>query len=225
MSVDLRADVDPARLTALMQRMQALKSQVDGGEYPMAKVLRNAARDFAQAAYQATRSAATTRTPFLQVPDKRGGRYYRAYLERVRTNQLLHGGRHELRPGMYLKGAMRWVRKVPVKRPGLRGGKTPNPPYPVAKGFARASWIGVFRELGMTTARPASRVPESVTRAGTADFQPREITLADRLSYIGRLDAMDAIVPRGMAAAAGRLERGCAEKARQLEESWARWMA
>jgi hypothetical protein len=224
-SVAVQATWDEAELAALARRMQALKSQLDGGDYPLSKVLRNAARDFAQSAYAHTRSAAVRRTPFLQVPDKRGGRYLAAYEAAVASNLRNHGGRHELRPGMYVRGGMRWIRKARMKNPGSRGGTTGNPPYPVAKGFARATWIGVFRGLGMTTQRPAANVPESATRAGQAEQRPREIVLTDRLSYIERLDRMDAIVSQGMEAARSRLQRGCEEKARQLEQSWVRWMA
>lgn len=216
MSIAPRVQVDMAKLASLMRRMQQLKSEADGGEYPMAKVLRNAARDFAQEAYAATRSAAVSRTPFLQVPDRRGSTYYNAYKAR-----LLSGA--AVTPGMTIRGAMRWVKKRRVKHLGLRGGRTPNPPYPVAKGFARATWIGVFRGLGMTTRRPAERIPEAATRAGTVTQEPHRIDLADRLSYIGRLDARDAIVARGVAAAIGRLETGCAQKAEALERRWQQW--
>lgn len=186
--MSVQASYDPRDLSALIRRMQRVQSQITGGDYPMAKVLRNAGRDFAQTAYQSTRRAAVRTTPFLRVPAQGGG--------------------------------TRWVRKRRAKRPGLRGGATPQPPYPVAVGYARASWIGVFRDLGMGTRRPAARVPESVTRSSQATSAPMVTEVSNRLSYIGRLDARDGLVARGLDAARQRLTRALETKSRQLEDRW-----
>lgn len=192
-------------------------------EVPVAKVLRNAARDFAHGAYRATGTAAVSRSPFLQVPDKRGGKYGRAYMERAARASA--AGEALLAPGTYLRGAMRWIRKTPARRPGSRGGHTPNPPYPVAKGFARASWIGVFRGLGMTTQRPARNVPASAVRIGQVESlaeggQPA-LEIVDRLSYIARLDARDGVTAAGLRLAQQTMERELDREARRLERLFA----
>lgn len=202
---------DPRRFAESATLMAQLKA------VPVDKVLRNAARDFAHGAYRATRSAAVRKTDFLQVPDKRDGRYYRAFRAAQAANERNHGGRHVLAPNMYVRGGMRWIRRRAVRRPGLRGGTTPNPPYPVAKGFARASWIGVFRSLGMQTQRPAASVPPAAVEIGQAEQARGRLDIVDRLSYIGSLDARDGIVAAGLARAESIIVRELDREARRME--------
>lgn len=159
-------------------------------DVPIGKVLRNAGRDFGMEAYRSTPTAAVTRTNFLRVPDTRPG------------------------------GRWRWVRRAKVRRPGSRGGRTPNPPYPVAKGFARATWIGVFRDLGMTTRRPARYVPPAAVELGEATERPREVVIRDVLSYIGKLDARGGIAYRGMLKAQQTAERELERQAERMRAMW-----
>ena len=216
---------DPVTFAECVRLMSRLK------EVPVAKVLRNAGRDFAHAAYKQTGSAAVRSSPFLEVPNKRGGTYANAFAARQASNARNHGssihpeGRHVLKPGMYIRGAMRWVKKTKVKKLGSRGGTTPQPPYPVAKGFARASFIGVFRGLGMTSQRPARNVPPAAMQIGQVSDRAQDaramLEIMDRLSYIGKLDARDGIVDAGMNAAQQTMERELDREARRMEKLFA----
>lgn len=189
---------------------QCIRLMAQAKEVPISKVLRNAARDFAHGAYKTTATAAVRSTPFLRV--RKNDRPLQYSQQDIRNAVEI---------GANIRTYYRWVKKTKVRRLGSRGGITPNPPYPVAKGFARASWIGVFRGLGMTTAKPAANVPPAAVQIGQVQGDATGLELVDRLSYIGTLDARDGIVQAGMSRAYEIMDRELKREATRLEKLFA----
>ncbi len=157
---------------------------------PLDKVLRNASRDFVKAAYFGTPTAKTSRTRFLLVPGRA-----------KRTINTQNGPAH-------------WV----LKKKSRQGSRW-DPPFPVRKGYAKATWIGAMRALGMVTGNPGqhssapgfSRV--NFTGSGVTDLAA-EIT--NSISYISRLDRRADFTSRGIAAATAKIEGELARMAAKL---------
>ena len=150
---------------------------------PLAKVVRNAARDFAQAARRATPVASKSRSEYYRVRDRRTGEW-----------RYLHVSMLEGRS----RKSLRNLRKVRIY-----------------KGWSRASWIGVFRALGMGTSRPPARLPSRVEAISDAmATETRDTASAIIEDYI-RFDAFGRgsdsrsaeIAQAGFALAAQRMAR------------------
>lgn len=147
---------------------------------PLEKVLRNASRDFVKAAYFGTPTARTSRTPFLLVPGPAR-----------RTIATQNGPAH-------------WVRKTK----SARGSKW-DPPFAVRKGYAKATWIGAMRALGMGSGNPGNHT--TAPGYSRVRFQGSGLTdlaaeLTNQLSYISRLDRRVDFSSRGIAAASAKIE-------------------
>lgn len=98
----------------LMEALARLK------QVPLAKVMRNAARDFVAGAYQATPLA-----------KERGEGGYLELLDRKRT-----------------ESGAKVVRYIPAPKPGRKRSLWTRW-HTYARGWSRASWIGIMRDLGM----------------------------------------------------------------------------
>jgi len=94
---------------------------------PLAKVVRNASRDFASEAYRNTPIAKVSRSEYYYYHDKGGQIHFL----------------HESQVGKRKKGSK--LHKVRIHR-----------------GWSRASWIGVFRALGMSMPARKASLPEKV---------------------------------------------------------------
>lgn len=167
------ADTDTNEL-AHLDNMIKMLSSIRG--IPLAKVLRNAAKDVAQGAYRATPMAKITRSPVY-------------FLKNPRT------------------GSPRWVNRVSY---GKDGPLRPHPKWrKVSKGFAKASWVAIMRNLGMGTGS-SSRYPsaqkEGAVVASASDKEPHPfVRMIDALSYLGKLDQTNGIAQAGIRLAESRL--------------------
>lgn len=92
-------------------------------QIPLAKVIRNATKDFVQAAYKVTPLARTDKSQFFVYKDSKGQRRF-LHESQVSANTKLHRVR-------------------------------------IAKGWSKASWIGIMRSLGMTSKSKPAIVPNA----------------------------------------------------------------
>lgn len=105
----------------LMQALASLKN------VPLAKVVRNASRDFAQEAFKNTPTAQISKSEYYYYHDRNGQIHFL----------------HESQVGKRKKGSK--LRKVRIH-----------------KGWSKASWIGVFRALGISMQSRKASLPEKV---------------------------------------------------------------
>lgn len=156
---------------------------------PVSKVVRNASKDFAQGAYNATPVAKISKSEYYYVKDQ--GRY-------------LHQSQLEGRKRLYKHG----IYKVRVR-----------------KGWSKASWIGVFRALGMSANVVSQRLPQKVETlsgvviSGTPTDAKAAITDCIRFDgWGGGSDrSSDAVRKSGFALAAKRIE---GEVNRMIARQW-----
>lgn len=145
--MDVKLDV-----RGMMEALAELK------QIPLAKVVRNAARDFVQAAFRATPTAKVGRAQYYRA--KTNGRTW--YIPVAKTNGRRVRG---------LKKSGVEVRKVAIRR-----------------GWSRSTWLGAMQALGMASkARPA-RMPEAVERKSTASSGGAQATPSVVISDEFRLD-------------------------------------
>lgn len=167
------------RVFVRINTAQMLRLFADLKGVPLAKVIRNAARDFAQAALKATPLAKIRSSPYARITLAGGGTRY-ARLDR-------YGG-----------STLRNLRK---KKYRIR----------INRGWSRASWIGVFRALGMEKAPHApARLPAAVETIGRADMDgddtsPR-VRILDEIRFDGLPGTEDAIIDAGLGLAAKRID-------------------
>jgi len=179
-------EAELARLNRAMLKIQAVKG------VPMAKVIRNAARDFVQEAYRATPLAKKRQTDFLYLGKKRPP----------------HGGR----------GRPRWVRKEPTK-----SGSRWDPPFSIARGFSKSSWIGMMRQLGMNGKRSDHASAAVYGDVFTSQANDKMFTeLVNTLPWIGKLDDRKGIQLRGIRKATERIERELIRLGEQIEDDWSK---
>ena len=113
-------------ISGIMEALARLK------DIPVAKVVRNASRDFAQAAWQHTPLAKVSRSEFY-------------YYWKDGEKKFLH----ESQIGKRKRGSK--LRKVRIH-----------------KGWSKASWIGIFRALGMSLKTATGRLPQAVEHISNA---------------------------------------------------------
>ena len=112
---------------------------------PMAKVIRNAARDFARAAFYKTPTAAIKKSEYLWYRGKDGKIHY--LHERLAEKQaytVVVDGKKRRRT--------KWVAKYGLTGETLRR-------VMVGKGWSKASWTGVFRALGLPPPNKPKYIP------------------------------------------------------------------
>lgn len=159
-------------------------------QIPLGKVLRNMARDFVQGAYKATPIAKRSKSEFYWYIDAKTG--VRKYLH---TSQV-----KKAKPYIASADGLRKVR--------------------IAKGWSRAVWIGVMRDLGMTPKSAPAGV-KAAPRYGNAEAQLSNanpsITLAAGIHFEALAGADNAIVAAGEALAYKRVS---ADIERVLKKAW-----
>ena len=180
-------DIPKAELARLEQAMLRISSSKN---VPMEKVVRNAARDFTQAAYRATPTA------------------------KVRQTNFLYLGKKNPPFGGY--GRPRWVKKEPTQ-----SGSRWDPPFRVARGYSKSSWIGMMRELGMSGKRTTH---QQATRYGDAYKMKAPgkvfVQLINRLPWIAKLDRRANIRRRGVAHAVNRIEKELVRMGEKIEREF-----
>lgn len=146
---------------------------------PIAKVIRNASRDFAQASQKATPIANKSKSEF----------YY--FWENGQKRFL-----HESQVGKVKRGSK--LRKVRIHR-----------------GWSKASWMGIFRALGMSLRMSTNRLPQAVEHlsnaitSGTQTTAKTVMTDAIRFDRFGQSQdtRTDNIAREGFALAAKRIQK------------------
>lgn len=169
--IDIGVKIDAAGLVAALA---ALKN------VPVAKVVRNASRDFAQAAHKATPVAKIGRSEYYKYFDKSGQPHF--------LHESMVVGRKS--------------------RKGLRKVR-------VHKGWSRASWLGIFRALGISMRIPFQRLPnkvEHISHAITRGSQTDStVTMTDYIHFdqFGRAHdtRTDAVAKAGFELAAKRITK------------------
>ena len=176
---------------------------------PMAKVIRNASRDFAQAAYKATPTAVKSSSDYYWYKGADGKRHYlHKRMVKRKTFRAADGSKRRkwvLKSGRDLEGSLHKVR--------------------VAKGWSKASWIGVFRALGMDAPKRAKTAPEkaetlsSIAEAASGATAKATITDIIRFNRFGKgTDTRSGEIARaGYALAAKRIMR---DVVKTLKEAW-----
>ena len=172
--------IDP---TGLVSALASLKN------VPLAKVVRNASRDFAQAAQKATPVAQTGKSEYYKWFDKQGQPHF-------------------LHESMLVGRSRRSLRKVRVY-----------------KGWSRASWLGIFRALGVSMRIPVQRLPgkvEHISNAITSGSQTDStVTMTDYIHFdkFGRVQdtRTDAVAKAGFELAAKRITKAVNE---ELSRQW-----
>ena len=202
----------------LMDALARLKS------IPLAKVVRNAARDYVQAAEKVTPLAKQGKSRYVKAAYYAVGDVsYTTKKGKVKTRRdfLRNGNGHKIRTGNY------WY--IPADRVGsLKASKKTGlviRKVRVSKGWSKMTWVGAMRELGMTTkSRPAS-LPASVEAKSHTAQQGGDnpsITITDefRFDRFGRSTtdaAFGRISSSGFALAAKRMSN---EYERMIKETW-----
>ncbi len=158
----------------------------------VAKVLRNASRDFVQAAYKATPIAQMKVSPYYVVRDRNGVKRY------------IHESRMRGRTNAGIGRARRVV---------------------IARGWSKATWIGVMRQLQMRAKNKPSNVPEAALMySGMRMTQTQDtasVTINDNIRFDRFGKSSDSklveIAQAGFRLAAERLTK---DWTRQLEKEW-----
>lgn len=177
---------------------------------PMAKVIRNASRDFAQAAYKATPTAVKAKSDYYWYKGKDGKRHYlHSRMVRRKTVTGADGAKRKkwvLKSGRETEGDIHKVR--------------------IAKGWSKASWIGVFKALGMEkipnrakTAPAAAETLSSIAEAASGATASATITDIIRFNAFGKsTDTRSGEIARaGYALAAKRIT---GDVTKMLKKAW-----
>lgn len=176
-------------LDDLMRKMAAAK------DIPIGKVVRNAARDYVHAAYLTTPRANRSKTAFLIVPG-RG----RLSGRNIWVNKLAPRKTVQSNPSVFPS----------VIPKGHRRRANLSPPYECGAGYAKASWVGLMRALGMNGGGGGRAFPFAANYA-KLDFIAENggavVELKNALWYIMRLDRRAGIAHAGIALAEGRISR------------------
>ena len=187
---------DAAKFQRLMTAMAEVKN------VPLTKVVRNCARDFVKAAYMSTPVAKKT-TKWLPIYFKGGGKKPEFYVD---VTKAPWGDsmpiRHRNRAGEY-------KRKFDTRLVGV-----------MYRGFAKSSWIGTMKALGMNGGRssrydfPAAQALATAKQGGT-EVSPWTL-IQNAVPYIEKLNLKHGIVRAGMAAAQGQMERELAKIGQEI---------
>ena len=197
-------------ITGIMAALARLK------DIPIAKVLRNAARDYVQGAYKATPTAQISKSQYYVFTDWKTGKKHYLHESQVKTEQTKSGN---------AKMAQKWKNFNPARGFfGLNQFKLKK--VRVAKGWSKATWAGVMRELGMATKAIPKRLPSVVADkselAQNLNANAPKVTVSDEVRFddFGKQSTAQKhtqIAQAGFALAAKRL---VTEYARMLRRAW-----
>jgi len=179
--IDIMLNIDPKAIVEALARLKGI---------PVAKVVRNASRDFAQASLKATPTAQKSKSEFYKYKGK--------------DNQW-----------HYLHESMLVGRK---RKKGLIKQR-------IYKGWSRASWLGVFRALGMSMRMQTSRLPNAVEHISNAIARGTQTsattTITDYIHFDnfgkGNDTRTEAIARAGFELAAKRMT---SETSKMLARQW-----
>ncbi|MBO4513518.1 MAG: hypothetical protein J5746_12210 [Victivallales bacterium] len=136
---------------------------------PIGKVIRNAGRDFAREAYKITPTAQISKSPYYRYFDQRDQKWHYLHESQVVESYTTKRGltRNRIRQGA--KDAFGKLKKVKI-----------------AKGWSKASWIGVFKALGLPPKAKGS-LPVAVEQLSDATMTETawmaEIVIADDIRF------------------------------------------
>lgn len=178
--MDITIMTDPKRLMEAMARLK---------DIPVSKVVRNASRDFAQAAQKETPIANKSKSEFYKY--------------------IKDGEPHFLHESQVAS------RK---RKAGLRKVR-------IYKGWSRASWLGVFRALGVSLKVSVQRLPSKVEHMSSAvargDSTTSSTTITDYIHFdrFGKTNdtRTDEIGRKGFELAAKRMSK---EVSRMMQKQW-----
>lgn len=134
----------------LVSQMSRLKN------VPVDKVTRNAGRDFVKGAYMAAPVAKISKSKFAIVTLKNGEKQV------LNITKAAQQSAARARAG---RGAE--VREATKARLNARR-------IVIQRGFSKATWIGAFRALGVSTTKPAKNIPDKLTRLSTVRWHIKE---------------------------------------------------
>jgi hypothetical protein len=178
--IDITIMTDPKRLIEAMARLKNI---------PVSKVVRNASRDFAQAAQKET-----------PIATKSKSEYYKYF-----KNGVPHFLHESQVAGRKRKTGLRKVR--------------------IYKGWSKASWLGVFRALGVSLKVSVQRLPSKVEHISHAvtrgSVTESTTTITDYIHFDefgrGNDERTETIGRRGFELAAKRMSK---EVNRMLLKQW-----
>jgi hypothetical protein len=163
----------------LVSQMSRLKN------VPIDKATRNAARDFVRGAYMAAPIAAVRRSKFAKVTLKTGKEQV---LNITKAAQQSAAAASKERRAEVRKAtrARLEARRIVIRR-----------------GFAKATWIGAFRALGVTTNKPAKNLSETLTRLSKVTWHTKDseasVEITDQnLAFKHHIDAGNAMLMAGL---------------------------
>lgn len=175
---------------------------------PVSKVIRNAGRDFAFAAQKVTPLASVSRSEYYRYWDERTRSWRYLHQSQVEESYVTRAGATRTRVRRSAKSRFDKLKRVRVH-----------------KGWSKASWIGVFRALGLppkSRGRLSEEVEQLSTVTQTATEYYSEMTIDDAIHFdrFGRnysAAMVEQIAKAGYEAAAKNIT---AETQRMLEKQW-----
>ncbi len=216
---DFTCEIHDESMVAALARLKQI---------PVSKVIRNAGRDFAFAAQKETPLASVSRSEYYRYFDQRDRQWHYLHESQVKDRGFAGGTlfsmlddagavSYQWKPGKLRKDGTRARPKVVARKKLYR--------VRVHKGWSKASWIGVFRQLGLPP-KPRGRLSEEVEGLSqvtqTATDYYSEMTIDDAIHFdrFGR-DYSPAMVEKiakaGYEAAAKNITK---ETQRMLEKQW-----
>jgi hypothetical protein len=177
-------------------------------QIPVSKVIRNAGRDFARAAQKETPLASVSRSEYYRYWDERTRGWKYLHQSQVEESYVSRTGATRMRVRKSAKSRFAQLKRVRVH-----------------KGWSKASWIGVFRELGLPP-KSRGRLSEEVEGLSqatqTATDYYSEMTIDDAIHFdrFGRnmsASTVEKIAKAGYEAAAKNITK---ETQRMLEKQW-----
>jgi len=192
-------------------------------QIPLAKVVRNAARDFAQAAQKATPNAAISRSPwYLATRYEQTQETYQTKRGKTKTRTVWANGSD----GRRVKRGNSWFiheSKIGSGRAYWRKGGIEVRKMRVYRGWSKASWIGIMKALGMSHGgvKPQLEKADNLSSVVLRD-NPVNVAaeMTDRIAFdkFGKGGAdytSEDIKQRGFELAAWRLSQAFEQEARK----------
>jgi hypothetical protein len=199
-NLSLEMTFDNREFAALVNKMAEVKN------VPIEKVVRNCARDFTKAAYNATH-VAVKKTKWLRVYDLAG--------RRVKFVNIEHAPWSGQMPIRYKNKKRVYHRKTDKALVGVQ-----------YRGFAKSSWIGTMKALGMNSGSSRRGGASAAAALATARSSGSRIDYAtvitNAVPYIGKLELRDHMVQIGLTAAQRQMARELARVAAAQQKAWLR---
>lgn len=157
---DFTCDIHDESMIAALARLKQI---------PVSKVIRNAGRDFARAAMRETPVARVSKSEFYKYFDQLDRQWHYLHESQVEESYVTRAGATRTRVRKSAKNRFAKLKRVRVH-----------------KGWSKASWIGVFRALGLPP-RPRGRLSQEVERLSqatqTATDYFSEMTIDDAIHF------------------------------------------